>query len=101
NCEHLTPGVVPIIDRLLSACHGLNILATSRQPIGVRGELVWSVPVLGTPKPSELPETILKSDSVRLFLNRSRRASDRLPAQPELVAVASICRRLDGLPLAI
>lgn len=100
NCEHLTKEVAPLLERLLLSSPGLRVLATSRQTLGVRGEQVWNVPVLPTPSANQSPEEIAKSEAVRLFLARSRRSSAEI-GEKELSAVGSICRRLDGLPLAL
>jgi predicted ATPase/DNA-binding SARP family transcriptional activator len=109
NCEHLAPSVAEVVDALLSSAKGVHILATSRQSIGVTGEQVWRVPSLQIPLVSdggagraEHAESIKKSASVRLFLERSGLDITQCPqGGAELDAVASICRRLDGLPLAI
>jgi len=100
NCEHLTDEVARLSEKLLSSGHGLHLLATSRQTVGVRGEFVWNVPALSLPKVSDSPEKIVATESARLFLDRYRRDSNGL-AEAEIRAIGSICRRLDGLPLAI
>lgn len=101
NCEHVADAVARLLDQLLSVSAGLHVLATSRQSLGVRGELVWGVPTLVTPKASDSPWEVQRCDAVQLFLERSVRSTDRPPSTAELQAVASICRRLDGLALAI
>jgi predicted ATPase/DNA-binding CsgD family transcriptional regulator len=91
NCEHLLQACAVITEALLSACPGLVILATSREPVGVAGEAMWRVP--------SLP---LVDEAVELFTDRAQRARPGFTVTPENAeAVAEICRRLDGIPLAI
>ncbi len=100
NCEHLIEACAGIVDTLLSSCPGLRVLATSRESLGVSGEALWPV------SPLSVPETELEDprscEAVRLFLDRAR---SRLPAfdltPGNTRAVAEVCRRLDGIPLAI
>ena len=104
NCEHLSASCAEIAKALLSASPNLKILATSREPMRVRGETTY--PVLPLPAPERRgaidADAILRSDAVRLFVDRA------IAAQPAFAvtdgnaaAVAEICRHLDGLPLAI
>ncbi|OBH62903.1 LuxR C-terminal-related transcriptional regulator [Mycobacterium sp. E2479] len=91
NCEHLLEGVAELTTALLSACPGLALLATSREPIGVDGEVIWRVPSLS-----------VDDEAVELFAERARRVrSDFMMTDENLHAVQEICRRLDGMPLAI
>src|SRR5215469_1877428 len=91
NCEHLLQACAVIAEDLLSACPGLVILATSREPVGVAGEATWRVP--------SLP---LATEAVALFAERAQRARPGFAITAENgEAVAEICRRLDGIPLAI
>jgi predicted ATPase/DNA-binding CsgD family transcriptional regulator len=91
NCEHLLDAVAELTTALLSACPDLTLLATSREPIGVAGEVTWRVPSLS-----------LEDEAVELFLDRARRVrSDLDTAADDIQAVREICRRLDGMPLAI
>ncbi len=91
NCEHLLDAVAELTVALLSACPGLRLLATSREPIGVDGEVIWRVPSLS-----------VDDEAVDLFADRARRArSDFVMTDDDLHAVREICRRLDGMPLAI
>ena len=107
NCEHLIQGVGSALETLLSASPALHVLATSRQSIGVGGELVWRVPSLSVPEAEaagspDRTAYLMQSDSVRVFLDRSVRSpSTDTPTAAELEAIGSICRRLDGIPLAI
>ncbi|HET8627553.1 MAG TPA: helix-turn-helix domain-containing protein, partial [Thermomicrobiales bacterium] len=103
NCEHLLPGV-GLAGDLLAACPGLAVLATSRSPLGLAGEHEYPVPPLALPGPSErLPlEALRRYPAVALFLARARAvAPDVVATDADLPAVAAICARLDGLPLAI
>jgi len=90
NCEHLVESAAEVTNALLAAAPGLKVVATSREPLGVGGELTWAVPVL-----SEV-------DGVELFADRARHVRPDFTLRAEDAdAVRSICRRLDGLPLAI
>ncbi len=106
NCEHLLAAVAQMIDALLRACPHLSIVATSREPLGVPGEVVWRVPPLslpgetaGTEDPCDL---LLGSEAVRLFVDRALEARPAFRADAGNAAtLAAICAHLDGLPLAI
>jgi len=104
NCEHLAPAVAGLADRLLGSCPFLSILATSRELLGVDGERSWPVPPLSLPTEGAAPAVpaLAGFDAVRLFEQRAQlvRPSFRL-ADDNAAAVLQICRRLDGLPLAI
>ncbi|OBF70938.1 transcriptional regulator [Mycobacterium sp. 852002-51613_SCH5001154] len=91
NCEHLLDASVALTDELLKACPRLTILATSREPLGVPGEFGWRVPSLG-----------LADEAVELFADRARRTRpDFCVGEANRAPVEEICRRLDGMPLAI
>ena len=91
NCEHLLDACAALMVALLEACPGLTLLATSREPIGVAGEVSWRVPSLS-----------LADEAVELFTDRARRArSDFEISDDNAATVAEICQRLDGVPLAI
>ncbi len=91
NCEHLLDACAVLIDALLGACSALTILTTSREPIGVAGEVTWRVPSLS-----------LADEAIDLFADRAQRARPGFTVTDEnSAAVAEICRRLDGIPLAI
>jgi predicted ATPase/DNA-binding CsgD family transcriptional regulator/DNA-binding XRE family transcriptional regulator len=102
GAEHVLPGVVGLVTRVLAEAPAARVLVTSRRVLDVPGEQVWPVPVLGCPAPGAAQGVVAASDAVRLF---AARATERVPdftvtdqlAQP----VAELCRRLDGLPLAI
>ncbi|HEV8402589.1 MAG TPA: BTAD domain-containing putative transcriptional regulator [Candidatus Limnocylindrales bacterium] len=102
NCEHLRDACADLVRRLLSVAPRLHVLATSREPLGVAGEVDIAVPPLATPAAHDDPSVVEASDAVRLFLAR---ADDARPGigidPPTLAAAAAICRDLDGLPLAI
>lgn len=100
NLEHLLDAGVRIAD-LLAACPGLSMLATSRAALRLRGEREVRVPCLGVPETSEVA-AIRRSEAVRLFVERAREVRpDFVLTDDNAAAVASICRRLDGLPLAL
>ncbi|BBX00619.1 LuxR family transcriptional regulator [Mycolicibacterium moriokaense] len=91
NCEHLLDACGDVITRLLNSCPGLTILATSREPISVSGEVTWRVPSLS-----------VHDEAVALFTDRAQRARPTFHTVGEdTELVADICRRLDGMPLAI
>ncbi|MGH2794977.1 MAG: tetratricopeptide repeat protein [Actinomycetota bacterium] len=104
NCEHVVAACAQLIYELLVACPALTVLATSREPIGVEGEVVWRVPSLELPAedPTGAIAELSQSEAVRLFIERALRVDQafRLTGENAL-AVAEICRRLDGMPLAI
>jgi predicted ATPase/DNA-binding SARP family transcriptional activator/DNA-binding CsgD family transcriptional regulator len=104
NCEHVIGAAAYITEALLSACPRLKVLATSREALRVGGEVVWQVPPLSVPHPEESTSTdeLQRSEAVRLFAQRarSRRPSFGLTERNGRV-VAEICRRLDGIPLAL
>jgi non-specific serine/threonine protein kinase len=104
NCEHLLGACAEISEALLRACPGLRIVATSRERLGLAGECVFQVPPLTLP--DEAPDVDRRraaaSESVRLFVDRARAVDASFELNDENAAVvAGICRRLDGLPLAI
>jgi predicted ATPase/DNA-binding SARP family transcriptional activator len=102
NCEHLRAAVADLACELLAASPGLRILGTSREPLGISGELVWRVPLLALPPRAPSPEQVLASDASRLFVERAylSQPAFRLTEQ-NAPLVAQLCHRLDGLPLAI
>ena len=104
NCEHVLETVTPLIAEILQKCPGVRILATSRGMLDVPGEVTWRVPPLSLPSLAESfsIERHNQFDAVRLFLDRARRARPNFELTNENgPAVAEICSRLDGLPLAI
>ncbi|GII90550.1 BTAD domain-containing putative transcriptional regulator [Sinosporangium siamense] len=96
NCEHVVEPVATLIGALLPAAPGLHILATSREPLRLRGETRWDLPPLEVPDTDD-PARLTEASAVRLFMARAG-----LAAAPEITAgVAEVCRRLDGIPLAL
>lgn len=90
NCEHLLDACSEIVTDILHAGHQVTVLATSREPIGIRGELTWRVPSLST-----------EDEAVELFLDRARHCRADFFLTPEQATIVTeICRRLDGMPLA-
>jgi non-specific serine/threonine protein kinase len=104
NCHHLLDPCATLVSMLLAAAPGLRILATSREVLGVAGEHVLNVPTLSLPDP-DLPMTtraVERSESVRLFADRAAVARPGFSVNAEnRTAVARLCRKLDGMPLAI
>ncbi|WP_350274865.1 BTAD domain-containing putative transcriptional regulator [Kribbella sp. HUAS MG21] len=102
NCEQIVEEVAALTDRLLAAAPGLRVLATSREPLGLAGEVVWSVPPLSVPPLSGGVEEVAECSAAQLFVNRAAAASRGFALTEETVAdVAVLCRRLDGIPLAL
>ncbi len=90
NCEHVLEHCGALIDHLLRACPGISVLATSREPLGIAGETVWRVPSMD------------ERDVVALFVERARAArSDFVAGPAHDEVIRSVCRRLDGIPLAV
>jgi len=103
NCEQVADAA-PELAALLGACPGLRVLATSRAALRVRGEQEFAVPPLALPDPTQVadPVTLAQVPAVALFARRVRAARPDFALTPENAAtVAAICRRLDGLPLAL
>jgi predicted ATPase/DNA-binding CsgD family transcriptional regulator len=102
NCEHLLPATAELVATLLAACPALQVLATSRAPLRVRGEQELPVDPLPLPVVAASPETLAQNEAVRLFSERARAVRPMFHVGAgNVAAVAEICRRLDGLPLAI
>jgi predicted ATPase/class 3 adenylate cyclase len=103
NCEHLVDACAQLVEQLLHACPGLKIAASSREALGIAGETVYRVPSLSLPDPAFLTRAILaQSESVQLFVERASAANPRFALNDHNAsAIAQICRRLDGIPLAL
>ncbi|MFC9356668.1 protein kinase [Rhodococcus sp. NPDC057014] len=104
NCEHVIDAVAVLAEALLVACPGLRILATSREPLGIGGEAVLRVPPLTVPDGHREPSLrgLPRYDAVTLFAERAAAAVPGFEiTEDNMVAVARICHRLDGLPLPI
>src|SRR5215217_4229768 len=106
NCEHLIEAVAGLTHELMGACPKLRILATSREPLRVPGEVVRRVPSLPLPEPTDpallSKEGLVRFAVTRLFLERApAREEDPAFSAGSVQAVARVCRRLEGIPLAI
>ena len=102
NCEHVLDGVARTVARLLATAPSIRLLATSREPVGVGGEMVWQVPPLATPPAAAAPATLAAFDAVRLFVERACHAQPAFRLdEANASAVGEICLRLDGMPLAV
>ena len=102
NCEHVLDAVVPLATELLARCPDLVILATSREPLGHPGEIAWRVPSLELPGDDDAPDSLARLESVQLFVERAQHASPTFVLDAATApSVAEICRRLDGIPLAL
>ena len=104
NCEHLIDACATLADSLLRACPDLKILATSREALGVEGETSWLVPSLSVPNTQDLPpfEELTYYEAIRLFIERARAVTSNFELTGgNAPAVVGVCRRLDGIPLAI
>ena len=104
NCEHVLTAASALAEALVRSCGRLALLATSREPLGVSGEVVWRVPCLSVPEEQGAVdiESLDASEAVRLFRDRARAARPNFAITDDNApAVAAICQRLDGIPLAI
>jgi len=104
NCEHVLGAAAALVDALLRGAPGLTVVATSREPLRVPGEVVFRVPSLAVPDPDRLlePEALLRYESARLFADRAAAVSPGFVVEEaNAIDVARICFRLDGLPLAL
>ena len=104
NCEHVVEAAARLVETLLDSCPSLRVLTTSREALNVGGEMIWRLPSLSMPM-EHLPvavEDLVGTESVRLFVERARFRDPSFTLKSENVRdVAEICRRLDGIPLAI
>lgn len=109
NCEHLISACAQLAETLLQTCSNLSILATSRETLGIAGENALSIPSLSVPEPSlvspiaiNLPSNLMAYEGVRLFIERVVAVQPNFKlTNANALAVAQICYRLDGIPLAI
>ncbi len=104
NCEHLVQPVAHLAEALLRHCPNLTLLATSREPLRVPGEVTWRVPSLSLPRLEDgsISGEVLDAESVRLFTARAGQAAPGFELDDDnALAIATLCHRLDGMPLAI
>ena len=109
NCEHLVEACARLVDALLAGCSHVRILATSREALGVTGEIVWRVPSLSVPHRDRMGFTekdtlsvLMEHEAIRLFVERAALAQPNFRVTNEnLRAAARVCAGLDGIPLAI
>jgi predicted ATPase/DNA-binding CsgD family transcriptional regulator len=103
NCEHLIGGCAKTAEAILRHCPRVQLLATSREPLGIGGETIYRVPSLSLPRPGDTsPPAPGSSDAVTLFVDRARAHGVALAVDEQTgPLVVSVCRRLDGMPLAL
>jgi predicted ATPase len=105
NCEHVLAASAELARSLLTGCPDVRILATSREPLGLPGEVAWPVPALPLPASGDRPvglEEALQSEAVQLFVERATTAAPALRlTDADAPTLVSVCRRLDGMPLAL
>ena len=103
NCEHVIDAAARMAETLLRANPAARVIATSREPLRAEGEWVYRVPPLAVPaEGSPDSEDLLRYGAVRLFVERARAAEPHFSPDARIAAaIAAICRRLDGIPLAI
>lgn len=110
NCEHLVGACAKVADSILRSCPRVHLLATSREPLGIGGEAIYRVPSLSLPTPEHeggapndgAVQMVGTSDAIALFFERARAQGVELASDRATLALAaSVCRRLDGMPLAI
>jgi predicted ATPase/class 3 adenylate cyclase/DNA-binding CsgD family transcriptional regulator len=104
NCEHLLAECAEFVVAVVASSPAVSVLATSREQLGVAGEVAWRVPSLPSPPPdAQLPvEALSQYDAVTLFVDRARRARPSFRVnESNAAAIAQVCHRLDGIPLAV
>lgn len=104
NCEHLIATCAALVHKLLRECRSLHVLATSREPLGIEGEAAWRVPSMSLPEINAVADAdeLERYDAIQLFADRALKARPNFRlSNDNIEAVAEICRRLDGIPLAI
>jgi non-specific serine/threonine protein kinase len=104
NCEHLIAACAALAAHVLRACPHVGILATSREPLRISGEMPWRVQSLTTPDPatSLTPADLVNYEAARLFIERTRDAQPGFEVTPQHAgAITEVCHRLDGIPLAL
>jgi predicted ATPase/DNA-binding SARP family transcriptional activator len=104
NCEHLIEESASVADKLLKYSSGLKIIASSREPLNIQGELIWQILPLSVPDPERIVEfaSLKQNEAIRLFTERAQSVHPSFRLDDQNIAhVASLCFQLDGLPLAI
>lgn len=104
NCEHVLDSSARLVDAVLKSCSNVSTLITSREALGISGEASYRVPSLSLPDTGEqhTPDSLLQFEAARLFIARAREArTDFAVTEYNASALASACRRLDGIPFAI
>ena len=102
NCEHVLDEAAELMELLEQSCPRVQMLATSREGLGIDGERILAVPSLGSPRPDASLAAIVDADAVRLFVDRARGFGSELEVTAENAeSIGQVCRRLDGVPLAI
>ena len=102
NCEHLLGRVANMVSKIAQRCPRISVLATSREGLAIAGEQIVAVPSLGLPPLDAGDELLIRSESVRLFCDRAHDAkNDFALTDRNKASIAQLCRRLDGIPLAI
>jgi predicted ATPase len=102
NCEHLLSAVSALVERVLQRCPDVRVLATSREGLGIPGEHLWPLRSLSMPSRSDPLDVVASADAVKLFVDRARAVDPTFVLnEHDASAVGEICRRLDGIPLAI
>ena len=106
NCEHLAAAVAPLVATLMRAAANVRVIATSREALGVPGEVIWRIPTLSVPDPRtsviKSKEAAGRYEAVRLFVDRAQATQPSFQlTDKNAAAVAQVCHRLDGIPLAI
>jgi predicted ATPase/class 3 adenylate cyclase len=103
NCEHVIAACAQAAEALVRACPHVQVLATSREALGITGETAYRVPSLSLPAAQSVAlDTLRQSEAVRLFDERARAAQPHFALTPaNVAAVVQVCRRLDGIPLAL
>lgn len=102
NCEHVVETVAGLTQLLLRAAPGVHVLTTGREPLGVSGEQLWPVPPLDVPLPGAASADVQRSSAVRLFAARAAASAPGFSVTDDNAeVVATICRRMDGIPLAL
>ena len=105
NCEHLLSEAARVTDAIIRACSGVTFLSSSREPLGIGGEIIYQLPSLSLPEsdaPLVSPQRLMQYEGIRLFVERASLLSPSfLMTEANAPAIVQICSRLDGIPLAL